>query len=119
MFSSAAFRPASAAVESASVALMLAFCALTSASRLDVFDLGEQLTFADVVAFLDQELRDAAHGVCADVDVVLGLDFAGGGHEAGQVLLDDLAGLHGDDAALAVDGAGVDADAPRSRPRLE
>ena len=63
---------------------------------------------------LTRSSRDAAPGVRADVDVILGLNFAGRSDEAGQVLAHDLAGLHGDHAPLAVDGAGIDADSQQS-----
>src|ERR1019366_7607272 len=44
---------------------------------LHVFDARQKLAFADPVAFLDQKFADLAHGIGADVDVILGLDFAG------------------------------------------
>ena len=77
---------------------------------LDVLDAGQQLALADAVAFLDQNLRELALGVGADVDVILGLNLARGGHQAGQILAHDVAGLHRDDAPLAENGAGVNAD---------
>ena len=61
-----------------------------------------------MVAFLDQQFREIAHGVGADVDVVLGLDLARGGDEAGQILARDDCRLHRDHAALAIYGAGID-----------
>ncbi len=76
---------------------------------LDILDPGQQLALADAVAFLDQEFGDIAHGVGADVDVILGLDFAGRGHQAGQILAHHRARLHGDHAALAVHRAGINA----------
>jgi hypothetical protein len=56
---------------------------------LHVFDARQQLALADAVAFLDQEFGDLAHGIGADVDVILGLNLAGGGHDAGQILAHD------------------------------
>ena len=78
---------------------------------LGILDFGQQLALADAVAFLDQQFRDIAHGVGADVDVILGLNFARSGHLAGQILAHDSARLHGDYAAFAVYRAGVDAGA--------
>ena len=75
---------------------------------LNVFDLGQQLALADVVALFHQQLRDVAHGVGADIDVVLGLYFTRGGDYAGEILACDAAGLHRDHAALAIHGAGID-----------
>ena len=79
--------------------------------RLHVLDFGQQLALVDVVAFLHQDLGQLAHRVGADVDVILGLNLAGSGHLAGQeIRADYLAGLHGDNASLAVNSAGVDAN---------
>jgi hypothetical protein len=90
MLSSEAFRAASAAAES--------------------LDAGQQRPLLDVVARPDQKFRDIAHGVRAYVDVILGLNLAGSGHEAGQVAAQYPARLHGDYAALAIDGAGPHPD---------
>src|ERR1035438_5385077 len=59
---------------------------------LHVLDARQKLAFADPVAFLDQKLADLAHGIGADVDVILGLDFAGCRHDAGEILANDAAG---------------------------
>ncbi len=78
--------------------------------RLHVLDLGKELAFADAVAFLHQELRNVALGVGADIDVVFGFNLAGSRDQAGKILADRLAGLHGDQTFLAINGAGVNAD---------
>ena len=65
-----------------------------------------------VVAFFDVEVRDAAEGGGADVDVGLGLDLAGAADDGDEILAHDLAGGDLGDAGLAVsDGAGGDAHA--------
>jgi len=50
---------------------------------LGVFDGGEELILPDAVAFLDVDMGKLTHGVGADIDVSLGLHFAGGGDDAG------------------------------------
>ncbi len=59
-------------------AAMVACCAATLASLLDILDGGEDFALLHVVAFIDIEVGDAAHGVGADVDVGFGRDLAGG-----------------------------------------
>src|SRR5581483_11246157 len=69
---------------------------------LHVLQLRQQLAFLHVVAFLHIQLHDLAEGVGAEVDVGLGLDFARGGHHRVQVFHRDFAGLHGNNALLAL-----------------
>ena len=49
-----------------------------------------------MVAFLDHEADNAAHGIGAHVDKSQGLDFPGGGDIRGNILDHYLAGLYGD-----------------------
>src|ERR1019366_1588902 len=77
---------------------------------LHVFDARQKLAFADAVAFLDEEFADLAHGIGADVDIILGLDFAGRCHDAGQILAHDAAGLHRNQTFLAINRAGINPD---------
>ncbi len=77
---------------------------------LGVFHARQQLALADVVAFLDQDFRDVAHRVGADIDVVLGLDLARGSDDRRQVATRHLSGLHRHYAALAIHRARVNSD---------
>jgi hypothetical protein len=43
---------------------------------LDILDAGQQLAFADMVAFLDQDFPQLALGVRPNIDVILRLNFA-------------------------------------------
>ena len=71
---------------SVSVLAMVACCAATVACGLHVFHRGEDGAGLYVVAFLDVQVRDAAEGGGADVDVGLGLDLAGAADGGDQVL---------------------------------
>ena len=77
---------------------------------LDIFELGQQLTFTNAVAFLHQDFGDLTHGVRTDIDVILGFNFAGGGYLADEIRAHHLSGLDSNHAPLAVDGAGVHTD---------
>jgi len=57
---------------------------------LHVFDAGHDLALLDHVAFLDVQVGDAAHGRGAQVDIGLGLDFAGAADDRSQILARDL-----------------------------
>ena len=109
MFSSADFSRLRRRSESASAEAQRGLLGLHIGCGLHVLDLGQQLALPDVVAFLHQNLGEIAHGVGADIDVVLRLDLARSGDDAGQILAHHAAGLHRDHAALAVNGARVDA----------
>src|ERR1022692_3912721 len=78
---------------------------------LGVLNFGQQLALVDVVALTHQQFGDVAHGVGADVDVILGFDLAGGGDDAGQILPHHGPGLHRDQTALAINRAGINARA--------
>jgi hypothetical protein len=52
----------------------------------------------------------SAHGVGADVDVVLGFDLARSGHLAGEIAAHDPSGLYRDNTPLTVSGAGGHSD---------
>ncbi len=75
---------------------------------LDVFNGGKGGAGLDVVAFFDVEVRDAAEGGGADVDVGHGLDLASAVDDGDQVLADDFAGGDLGDAGLSVEDAGDD-----------
>ncbi len=68
--------------------------ALDAGFLLDVLDGSDDFTLLDLLAFLDVEVGDAAHGRGAEIDVVLGFDLAGAADDGGQILLDDLGGQH-------------------------
>ena len=53
---------------------------------LHVLDGGDDLALLDVVAFIDVEAGDAAHGIGADVDVSLRSNLAGGTDHGDQIL---------------------------------
>ena len=110
MFSSAALTPASTGVGIGFGGVQRGFLRLHIGFRLHVFDARQQLAFSDPVAFLDQEFADLALRVGADVDVILGLNFAGCSDEAGQILAHARSGLHRDQALFAINRAGIDPD---------
>ncbi len=76
---------------------------------LRVFDLRHNLALPHMVAFLDPDVGERAHGVGPQVDIVLRLNLAGGGHNGSEVLPHDPPGLYGDDAALVHLDAGQNA----------
>ena len=69
---------------------------------LRLVDAGHQLTFLDDVAFLDQDVRQLARELGAQVDVITRLDLTRRCDHSGQVFAHHFAGLHGDNAAAVV-----------------
>jgi hypothetical protein len=61
----------------------------------DRIDLQQELTGAHAIAFLDGELRDAAHRLGADVHGLLGIDLARRRHDRLEVALLDRLHRHG------------------------
>ncbi len=59
---------------------------------LHVLNGGDNLALGYFVAFLHIEVGDPAHGRCADVDIILGLDLAGAADDRGEILADDFCG---------------------------
>ena len=76
---------------------------------LNVFNPGEELPFAHVVAFLDQDGREFPLSVGTDIDVIARLDFARGSDQTGKILLGGMAALDRDDSFLTIFDAGDDA----------
>ena len=61
---------------------------------LDVFNRGDNLTLRDPVAFLHVEVRDPAHGCCADIHIVCGLDLSSPADDGGKILPRQGSGIH-------------------------
>ena len=69
---------------------------------LNVVQQGQHLALLHPIAFLHVEMGDLGERVGADVDVDLGLDLARRGNDGGQIFADNLAGLNGNDAFVAL-----------------
>ena len=96
------FSAASAATESVAAASTASLGGVHVGRGLHVFQLRQQLTLLDPVAFLDVKPGDLAEGIGADVDVSLRLDLAGCAHNRSQVLSLRFAGLDRDHALAAL-----------------
>ena len=79
--------------------------------RLDILDARDQLPSLYGLAFLYQNLGENTYGIGADVDVILRLNLARSGDQAGQILAHHLTGLDCHHAALTENRAGINADA--------
>ena len=75
--------------------------------RLNGFQPGDDLVFRDLVAFLDVDINQPAHRVCADVYVFKRLNLPRRGYHRSEILANGPSCLNGYDSALIVAIAGV------------
>ena len=77
---------------------------------LHVLDGSDDLPLLHVVAFVDIEVSDAAHGIGADIDIGFGADLAGGADDGNEVFAGD-----GSDEDLGIPGLSPNDGEPHNR----